>query len=94
MSFNENTIPENSSEKVADATVATVVPEDTNAKEGALSGRSPPSTSTCSNSESLSAYAEQTVAAIVHRNRTVSDFPLVPTVQTGTAAVENSPEKT
>ena len=78
MSSNESTIPENTSEEVSDPIVATVVPEDTNTKEAVSSGHSPSYTSSGSNSESLSAYAERTVAAIVHRGSTISDSPKGP----------------
>ena len=67
MSSNDDTTPGNPTEETTENQTATEIPKEAVSKEIAAPGRSPSSNSSGSNAESLSAYAERTVATIVQR---------------------------
>ena len=85
MASSENTIPENPSKEVPELPATCGASKDTNPKEEVPADHSPSTASSGSNSESLSALAERTVAAIAQRDSTVADPTLDPT-----SLVENS----
>ena len=85
MASSENTVPETPSKEVPELQATREASKDTNPKEDVPVDRPPSTASSGSNSESLSAYAERTVAAIAQRDSTVADPTLVPT-----SLVENS----
>ena len=73
MSTNDNTTPGNSIEETTANQTATEIPKEAVPNEIAPTGRSPSSNSSGSNAESLSAYAERTVATIVQRDNESSE---------------------
>ena len=75
MSSNDDTTPRNPTEETTENQTATDIPKEAVSKEIAPTGRSPSSNSSGSNAESLSAYAERTVATIVQRD-SMSSEPL------------------
>ena len=79
MAFSENTVPENPSKEVPELQATCGASKDFNPKEEVPVDRPPSTASSGSNSESLSAYAERTVAAIAQRDSTVADPTLDPT---------------
>ena len=68
MSSNEDITPGNSTEETTKDQTATEIVKEVVPNENAPTGRSPSSNSSGSNAESLSAYAERTVATIVQRD--------------------------
>ena len=87
MASPENTVPENPSKEVPELQAACETSKDTNPKVEVPVDRPPSTASSGSNSESLSAYAERTVAAIAQRDSTVADPTLdhTPLVETPAA---------
>ena len=75
MSSNDDTTPGNPTEETTENQTATEIPKEAVSKESAATGRSPSSNSSGSNAESLSAYAERTVATIA-KTDSVSSEPL------------------
>ena len=73
MSSNDDTTPGNSIEETTAIQTATEIPKETVPNEIGPTGRSPSSNSSGSNAESLSAYAERTVATIVQRDNESSE---------------------
>ena len=71
MSSNDDTTPGNPTEETTEN--QTEIPKEAVSKEIAPTGRSPSSLSSGSNAESLSAYAERTVATIVQRDNVSSE---------------------
>ena len=68
MSSNEDITPGNSTKETTKDQTATEIAKEVVPNENAPTGRSPSSNSSGSNAESLSAYAERTVATIVQRD--------------------------
>ena len=73
MSSNEDTTPGNPTKETTENQTATEIPKEAVPNENAPTGRSPSSNSSESNAESLSAYAERTVATIVQRDNESSE---------------------
>ena len=73
MSSNEDITPGNSTKETIKNQTATDIAKEAVPNENAPTGRSPSSNSSGSNAESLSAYAERTVATIVQRDNESSE---------------------
>ena len=73
MSSNEDTTPGNPTKETTKIQTATEIAKEAFPNENAPTGRSPSSNSSGSNAESLSAYAERTVATIVQRDNESSE---------------------
>ena len=93
MATSENTVPENPSKEVPELQATCGASKDTNPKEDVPGDRPPLTASSGSNSGSLSAYAERTVAAIAQRDSTVADPKLDPTSLVEAPAANDSVHK-
>ena len=93
MSSNDNTTPGNSSKETTDEQATPEISKDVGSKADAPPGRSLSSNSSGSTAESLSAYAEQTVATIVQRDNMSSESPLDRAVQAEPETAAGLPQK-
>ena len=89
----ENTSSGKSLEDVSELKVTTEIPGGLTTKEANPMGSSSSSTSSGSNPESLSTYAERKLAAIVQRDNTVSSRPPNLIVTRGSGSIGDKPEK-
>ena len=93
MSSTENTVSEKSSEEASELKATTEIPDGSTVKEANPPGRSASYASSGSNPESLSTFAEQTLAAIVQRDSTVFNSSPDPIVPSGSGVTGDKPEK-
>ena len=93
MSSNDNTTPGNSSKETTEELATTEISKDVGSKIDAPPGQSPSSNSSGSNAESLSAYAERTVATFVQRDNMSSESPPDCAVQAEPETAAGVPQK-
>ena len=91
--LNDNTTPGNPSEETTEEQATTEISKEVGLKVDAPPGRSPSSNSSGSNAESLSAYAERTVATFVQRDNMSSESPPGCAVQAESETAAGLPQK-